>query len=164
MKELNSDFTNAKVGDKVWQLRESKVHEGVVMEIKNTVYRIVAVFGETKESFTVDGKLFRTDLAPQFFTHPVAIIHADGLENIGGFKERVMEVSNDGKNWKRRVVFAKARGIFIAWSWAERIDHVDESIKPFNFKYAREINHRAEEIQEQIAALQQGLETIENSK
>jgi hypothetical protein len=164
MKELNSDFTNAKVGDKVWQLRESKVYEGVVVEIRKSAYPIVAMFDERKEFFTDDGKLLQADLAPQFFIHPVAIIHADDLENVGGFKERVMEVSDNGKHWEQRVVFACVKGFYIGCLDAQRFEDVYQDLPPACWKFAREINHRAEEIKEQIAALQNELETIENSK
>jgi hypothetical protein len=164
MKELNSDFTNAKVGDKVWQLRESKVYEGVVVEIRKSAYPIVAMFDERKEFFTDDGKLLQADLAPQFFTHPVAIIHADDLENIGGFKERVMWVSSDEEKWEKRVVISQAKECFIAWNKAETLEEVDKYLPLMPWKFAREINPRAEEIKEQIAALQKELETIENSK
>ena len=75
-----------------------------------------------------------------------------------------MEVSSNKHDWKKRVVFGKVDGFFTAWNDAKRIEDVDRHLPPVCWKYAREINHRAEEIKEQIAALQNELETIENIK
>jgi hypothetical protein len=162
MKELNSDFTNAKVGDKVYHL-DGRVGEVIGINNNNN-YPISFDFQGRAESCTMNGKVCVTDTHPSIFTHPVALIHADDLDNIGGFKERVMEVSSNKHDWKKRVVFGKVDGFFTAWNDAKRIEDVDRHLPPVCWKFAREINHRAEEIKEQIAALQKELETIENSK
>jgi hypothetical protein len=162
MKELNSDFTNAKVGDPAYHL-DGRV--GEIREINNeNRFPIRVRLDGTLFHYTLDGKCAVIDNHPSIFTHPVAIIHADDLENIGGFKERVMWVSSDGKTWYRRVVFHKKNGRFFTWDFAESIEGAEKVYHSSDWKYAREINHRAIEIKEQIEALQKELETIENSK
>jgi hypothetical protein len=162
MKELNSDFRNAKVGDTVYHL-DGSVGEVIGINNNNN-YPISFDFPGRVESSNMNGKVCVTDTHPSVFTHPVAIIHADDLENIGGFKERVMEVSDNEKIWVTRVVFGKCGNFYMAWDGAEKIEEVDRNLEPDAWKFAREINHRAEEIKQQIAALQRELETIENSK
>jgi hypothetical protein len=159
MKELNSDFTNAKVGDSVYHL-DGRV--GKINSISPSLVFPISVrwASDSIINYTFDGK--GETKTPRIFTHPVAIIHADDLENIGGFKERVMEVSDNGVDWGKRVVFAKAGGFFVAWSSEDKIERVDRTLQPSCWKFAREINHRAIEIKEQIAALQKELETIED--
>lgn len=164
MKELNSDFRNAKVGDKVWCFYENQIFEGHIVAVSEGTFPIEVKFDFGQRSFTLDGKFRISHEFPCIFTHPIAIIHADDLEKIGGFKERVMWVSNDGDDWKKRVVFGKVDGFFTAWTDATRIEDVERHLNPACWKFAREINHRAIEIKEQIAALQKELETIENSK
>lgn len=162
MKELNSDLTNAKVGDKVYHLDG---HVGEVTDINmRASYPISVRLDGTVFHYTLNGKYTNGDNHPLIFTHPVAIIHADDLDNIGGFKERVMEVSNDEEKWEKRVVISQAKECFIAWNNAETLEEVDKYLPLIVWKFAREINPRAEEIKEQIAALQRELETIENSK
>lgn len=162
MKELNSDFRNAKVGDTVYHL-DGSVGEVIGINNNNN-YPISFDFPGRVESSNMNGKVCVTDTHPSVFTHPVAIIHADDLENIGGFKERVMWVSNDEEKWEKRVVISQAKECFIAWNTAETLEEVDKYLPLIVWKFAREINPRAEEIKEQIAALQKELETIENSK
>lgn len=165
MKELNSDFTNAKVGDKVWFLSNSGIKKGFIINLfDKEKYPIRVKFNSDELSFTSNGRFLSEHAKPVLFTHPVAIIHADDLENIGGFKERVMEVSDDEENWETRVVCGEGGGFYFAWHGAKTIEEVIRSRKPIVWKFAREINHRAIEIKEQIAALEKELETIENSK
>ena len=162
MKELNSGFTNAKVGDPVYHL-DGRVGEVIDINMRAS-YPISVRLDGTVFHYMLNGNYTNGDNHPLIFTHPVAIIHADDLENIGGFKERVMEVSDDGVDWTPRVVFARIKGFYIGCLDAQRFEDVDRDLPPACWKFAREINRRAEEIKEQIEALQKELETIENSK
>jgi hypothetical protein len=165
MKELNSDFTNAKVGDKVWFLSNSGIKKGFIINLfDKEKYPIRVKFNSDELSFTSNGRFLSEHAKPALFTHPVAIIHADDLENIGGFKERVMEVSDNEETWIKRVVFHQGNDFVVAWNVVETIESSKEISHATRWKFAREINHRAEEIKEQIAALQNELETIENIK
>jgi hypothetical protein len=162
MKELNSDLTNAKVGDKVYHL-DGRVGEVTDINMRAS-YPISVRLDGTVFHYMLNGNYTNGDNHPLIFTHPVAIIHADDLENIGGFKERVMWVSSDEEKWEKRVVISQAKECFIAWNKAETLEEVDKYLPLMPWKFAREINPRVEEIKEQIAALQKELETIENSK
>jgi hypothetical protein len=160
MKKLDSDFRNAKEGDPVYHC--SGLVGKVVRVDSSKDYPIRVRLGKYDSTYTLDGR-YSLDTNQTIFTHPIAIIHADDLENFGGFKERVMEVSNDGL-WFDRVVFGKVGGFFAAWNEAHTLENVDRKQVPSFWKFAREINHRAIEIKEQIAALQKELETLENEK
>lgn len=52
---------------------------------------------------------------------------------------RVMEVSYDGKNWRKRVVFMKKNGKFLAWGNVETIEEAENSCLVCTWKFAREI-------------------------
>ncbi len=165
MKKLDSDFRNAKEGDPVYHC-SGLVGKVVRVDRSNDYpvdYPIRVRFADHDAIYTIDGR-YTLSGNQTIFTHPVAIIHADDLGNFGGFKERVMEVSDDGEDWNRRVVFHARDGFFIAWSNAETINDVRAYADPVSWRHAREINHRAIEIKEQIEALQKELETLENEK
>lgn len=162
MKELNSGFTNAKVGDPVYHL-DGRVGEVIDINMRAS-YPISVRLDGTVFHYMLNGNYTNGDNHPLIFTHPVAIIHADDLENIGGFKERVMWVSDNEETWIKRVVFHQGNDFVVAWNVVETIESSKEISHATRWKYAREINYRAEEIKEQIAALQKELETIENLK
>lgn len=52
---------------------------------------------------------------------------------------KVMEVSDDGDNWRKRVVFMKKNGRFLAWGIAETIEEAECELGVFSWKFAREI-------------------------
>ena len=54
---------------------------------------------------------------------------------------RVMLVSEDGKNWYKRVVFMKKCGVYLAWANAETLEESKEEKYTSLWKYAREIEH-----------------------
>ena len=52
---------------------------------------------------------------------------------------RVMLVSDDNINWKKRVVFMVKWGVFLAWAFAETLEEAEKSTSPIFWKYAKEI-------------------------
>lgn len=60
----NSDFSNAKVGDKVTHI---ELGRGVITELLQKPYPIVCVFDGEDYGFTVDGKFLPTDFLPSLF-------------------------------------------------------------------------------------------------
>lgn len=51
---------------------------------------------------------------------------------------KVMEVSDDGLEWKKRVVFMQKNGKFLAWTKAETIEEAERENATFVWNYARE--------------------------
>jgi hypothetical protein len=154
MKQVNPDFTRAKVGDKVYHVSGS-VREIVRHEHLDN-YPIVDDEGCR---YDYDGRYFYSDKLPTIFTHPIKIIHADDEP----FVERVMEVSNNGSTWSKRVVFMKKDGYYMAWFMAETIEAAQTEFDTSLWKYAREIqpvNPRIAEIESQIQRLKNELETL----
>jgi hypothetical protein len=156
MKQLNSDFSKAKVGDPVYYL------DGSVGEITfihtNNPYPIQA---NNNERYTIDGKFTSADTFPFIFTHPFKIVRADDEP----FVERVMEVSNeeDFSDKEPRVVFAQKCGYYVAWVNAKTIKEAENQIDSIPWKFAREIqpvNPRIAEIERDIQRLQNELETL----
>jgi len=154
MKQVNSDFRNAKVGDKVYHVSGS-VREIVRHEHLDN-YPIVDDEGCR---YDYDGRYFYSDKLPTIFTHPVKIIHADDEP----FVERVMEVSADEQSWQTRVVFAQKCKCYLAWNMAETIEEAKNITLTVEWRYAREIqpvNPRIAEIESQIQRLKNELETL----
>ena len=52
---------------------------------------------------------------------------------------RVMLVSDDKKNWGKRVVFMEKCGGFLAWAFAETLEETEKSTSATFWKYAKEI-------------------------
>lgn len=52
---------------------------------------------------------------------------------------KVMEVSDDGVKWCRRVVFMEKVGLYLAWVFAETIEDAEEETGTHPWKYARDI-------------------------
>jgi hypothetical protein len=155
MKQVNSDFSNAKVGDKVYHVN-GNVLEIVKINRNRTECEIVVDEGEYYEQ---NGKYYDSDVNATIFTHPIKIIHADDEP----FVERVMEVSNNGSTWSKRVVFMKKDGYYMAWFMAETIEAAQTEFDTSLWKYAREIqpvNPRIAEIESQIQRLKNELETL----
>jgi hypothetical protein len=155
MKQVNSDFRNAKVGDKVYHVN-GNILEIVKINRNRTECEIVVDEGEYYEQ---NGKYYDSDVNATIFTHPIKIIHADDEP----FVERVMEVSNNGSTWSKRVVFMKKDGYYMAWFMAETIEAAQTEFDTSLWKYAREVqpvNPRITEIESQIQRLKNELETI----
>ncbi len=155
MKQVNSDFSKAKVGEKVYCV-DGSVREIIALHGYDNEYPIVLNDGRR---YMYDGKYLCNDPNPSIYTHPVKIIHADDEP----FVERVMEVSVDEQSWQSRVVFAQKCGYYLAWNMAETIEEAKNITLAVEWQYAREIqpvNPRITEIERQIQRLQNELETI----
>ena len=93
MKQVNSDFSNAEVGDPVYHLDESV---GVISFIHaNSPYPIHV---NDDEQYTIDGKFTNADTCPFIFTHPVKIIHADDMPvnpRIAEIERQIQRLKNE---------------------------------------------------------------------
>lgn len=69
--------------------------------------------------------------------------------------EKVMLVSDDNRNWRKRVVFGKKNGGFLAWGGAETIEEALICSSAISWKYAKEIEEPKEVIltMEEVAKL-----------
>jgi hypothetical protein len=156
MKQLNSNFKTAKIGDTIYHVdgRSFKIDD-----IRPTQdYCIVA---NDFRTYTSNGRYLQSNKNPSIFTHPIKIIHADDEP----FVERVMEVSDyeDFRDKKIRVVFAQKCGYFISWSNVRTIEETKLVWNTTNWNYAREVqpvNPRIAEIEREIQRLQNELETL----
>jgi hypothetical protein len=74
MKQLNSDFSKAKVGDKVYHVSGQVLR---IMDIDSEDY--FPIHTDDNESYTFHGKLTDDCTYPSIYTHPVKIIHADDM-------------------------------------------------------------------------------------
>lgn len=52
---------------------------------------------------------------------------------------RVMLVSDDERNWRKRVVFMKKIGCYVAWRWAETLEDAEKEKEIVFWNYAKEI-------------------------
>jgi hypothetical protein len=155
MKQLNSDFSKAKVGDPVYFLDGSM---GTITHI-NQDGSICPLRIDTSHTYCTDGKYYPSDVTPTIFTHPVKVIHADDEP----FEERVMEVSASEKRWVKRVAFMKKNGDILAWNDAETLEDAKKVTTVTSWKFAREVqpvNPRIAEIERQIQGLKNELETL----
>lgn len=64
---------------------------------------------------------------------------------------RVMEVSDTGLFWFRRVVFMGKEGVYLAWSSGETMDEVEKVFDVTSWKYAREIEPVLQVTLEEVA-------------
>ena len=63
------------------------------------------------------------------------------MENkIEFFEDKLMEVSNNGVTWVKRVVFGRKNDKYIAWAYAETIEDAASNIETLSWKFAREID------------------------
>lgn len=156
MKQLNSDFSKAKVGDKVYHL-DGRIGRIDSIRPSHVFPIIVRWDSDNITNYTFDGK--NTLAIANIFTHPVKIVHADDEP----FVERVMEVSSDEQSWYTRVVFAQKCGYYLAWFFAETIEAAQTEFDTSTWRFAREIqpvNPRIAEIESQIQRLKNELETL----
>lgn len=52
---------------------------------------------------------------------------------------KVMEVSDNGEDWYKRVVFMEKKGYFFAWQNASTLEDAEDVLTIFKWKYARDI-------------------------
>jgi len=156
MKQLNSDFSKAKVGDPVYHL-DGRIGRIDSIRPSHVFPIIVRWDSDYITNYTFDGK--NTLAIANIFTHPVKIIHADDEP----FVERVMEVSANEKRWYKRVVFMKKNGSVYAWNDAETIEQAKNKNIVVHWPFYREIqpvNPRIAEIENLMHELQNELETL----
>jgi len=157
MKQLNSDFSKAKVGDPVYHL-DGRI--GRIDSIRPSLVFPIIVRWDSHNATTnymFDGK--NTLAIANIFTHPIKIIHADDEP----FVERVMEVSADEKKWYKRVVCIKKNGSVYAWNDAETIEQAKNKNIVVYWSFYREIqpvNPRIAEIENLMQELQNELESL----
>ena len=93
MKQLNSDFRNAKVGDKVYYLG------GIIGEITSIEEQdVYAIEVNDNELYTWDGKVLLDDSHATIYTHPVKIIHADDMPvnpRIAEIERQIQRLKNE---------------------------------------------------------------------
>jgi len=93
MKQLNSDFSKAKVGDKVYYLGGSV---GEITSIEEQDDFPIEV--NSDESYTFDGKVLQYDTYATIYTHPVKIIHADDMPvnpRIAEIESQIQRLQNE---------------------------------------------------------------------
>jgi hypothetical protein len=145
--ELNSDFSNAQIGQKVYS---TSLGEGVIVDITTDKgYPIVIKFDNTEESSTRNGFYREDDIHPIFFTHPVVIKHAEDVF------PREVEILELGSWYKTTAYYVDSEGSVIA-----RSPVLVPGLRFFSPKEWREVSSRKSELENQIAALQKELDGL----
>jgi len=93
MKQLNSDFSKAKVGDKVYHVNGSV--RKIVRHEHLDNYPIVDDEGCR---YDYEGRYFHSDELPTIFTHPVKIVHADDMlvnPRIAEIESQIQRLQNE---------------------------------------------------------------------
>lgn len=161
----NHNFTNAKVGDKIYT---SVWGKGIIHEILSVDdYSVKVKFRGRTESFTMDGKYRIDDVAPTAFTEPIKVVPA----SYEPFQEQEMMVwdgDDDIQSAHKRMVFAKHKGWyagrengelhenFCSYFWQNALPIHEWEAKVKESKNQKEIT----EIEDQIAELQAKLEKL----
>jgi hypothetical protein len=123
-----ADLSGVKVGDTIWTISDGEIE---VTNVKLEDFFPIRTGKVTYTTYTLDGKYQHYDKYPSAFIR-------NPFENIG-FQERWMMVSDNEETWKRRKVFMKKNGKFIAWNGSEINQHVEEVFSTCDWKYAKEI-------------------------
>lgn len=121
-----------KVGDKVFDARFGWGE--VTSEDYLLDYPIKVIFkGGREDAYTKQGV--------SFIGHNPILSHTEySIHSTPSEFPKVMEVSDDGKEWYKRVVIAKAMNGVVAWDDAEKLEDVDVRFYGANYwKYYREI-------------------------
>lgn len=137
-----------KVGDKVYDIRYGwgKVVDGEVdVEYSDTYPISVDYSNHSRRTYTAEGMEHYTDSSPSL-SHTEYSIHSTQSEY-----PKVMEVSNSGVEWRKRVVFTEKVGRFIAWAQAESFEEAEDEIGTYDWKYAREVQEPREISIQEIA-------------
>jgi hypothetical protein len=101
MKQLNSDFSKAKVGDKVYHVNGSVREIVRYGDLDN--YPIVDDEGCR---YDLEGRYFYSDKLPSIFTHPIKIIHADDMP----VNPRIAEIEREIQRLKNELETLKEVG------------------------------------------------------
>lgn len=144
LKEL-SNFSDAKVGDKAFSLRDG---ESVITDI-NIHARCPIVCGENL-SYTKDGKIFESYKFPTLFKSNPFIAIAKLFNENKNNEERWIEVLHDD-GWHRRKLITIKKGKAIYWKGASTEEEVLNATQTFAWDKWREIQPEVELTLEQIA-------------
>lgn len=93
MKQLNSDFSKAKVGDKVYHVNGS-----VRKIVKHEHLDNYPIVDDEGCRYDYDGRYFLSDPNPTIFTNPVKIIHADDMPvnpRIAEIESQIQRLKNE---------------------------------------------------------------------
>lgn len=130
-----------KVGDKVYDIRYGW---GKVEDNEFAIgYPIYATFDEGRSVvYTKEGKYEIDDINP-ILSHTEYSTQSE--------YPKVMEVSDCGMEWRKRVVFTEKVGKFIAWTRAETFEEAEDEKVTHDWKYAREVQEHREISMQEIA-------------
>jgi hypothetical protein len=135
---MKSDLSNVQIGDVIWQ---KHIVDNVIPAAAYPINCRSAIF-------TFDGKLDVNDKFPSaFLTNPFEKEE---------WVERVMEVSDDGKEWKKRVVSEKLKKGFLAYH-VKSIENVTLETFMYYWNYAREVQSEPQSVEMTIAEIEQAL-------
>lgn len=159
----NHDFTNAKVGDKVYHVDG----EGIIAEIRDHHTYPIVIALQGRHTCTYDGRSHELNTTPSFFTEPIKVVPA----SYEPFQEQEMMVWDDDDDIQiahKRMVLAKHKGLFVAYSFGDLHDqsvaHFWQNALPIHEWEAKvkESKNQKEitEIEDQIAELQAKLEKL----
>ena len=133
-----------KVGDKVFDIRYG--WGMVVNDNFSSKYSIYVNFNVVEShTYTKDGKDSIADINPTL-SHTEYSIHSTQSKY-----PKVMEVSNYGMDWHKRVVFAEKGGRFIAWANAETFEEAEDEKDTYTWEHAREVQEPREISIQEIA-------------
>lgn len=137
-KHLLINFDELKVGQRVWTM-----HDGYT--------DIIGI--NPKDSYPIkikmrcyckDGREYEHHFSPSLF------LDCPFIE-----EERVVEVSEGGEEWYKRVLILKKRNIFICWNFAQSIDDVVANSGVDSWRFMREL--QPEPIKEKIKVSKQDI-------
>ena len=105
MKQLNSDFSNAKVGDPVYTLIPMHFGvKGIITSISDRdLHPIRCSFNNQEWTFNRKGMYRDDDELASIFTHPVKLIHADDMPvnpRIAEIESEIQRLQNELKTLK----------------------------------------------------------------
>ena len=132
-----------KAGDKVFSIDkyiETGDGWGILESVDDSIYSIKL----GRDVYTKDGKFLSSDDKPSLFTY-----------NPFESTERVVEVSNDGKYWEKRVLITtlnKSVNLpFVCYADITSLDDIDLAVRSFSWKYMREVSDIKELTLQEIA-------------
>lgn len=130
MKHLLIDYSKLKVGQKLWDIRYEEV---TILSLNNSEkYPIlVSIEGKKSSSFTKEGRAFELDKNPSLFLSSI-------FEQNSEFP-KIMEVSQNGRQWEKRVVIAKNNRTIISWNEVDSIEELTGNEFPIFWNHAREV-------------------------
>jgi hypothetical protein len=142
-KHLLINFDELRVGQRVWTIQNeyTTIKDLNCKIINNEKYPIET---EDNNTYTQGGYNEKGDLFPSMF------LDCPFIE-----EERVVEVSEGGEEWYKRVLILKKRNIFICWNFAQSIDDVVANSGVDSWKFMREL--QPEPIKEKIKVSKQDI-------